>query len=269
MILLPEVPLARDAVNGLAEYQAGVDAEASYQDRVAAGKRLFSARNKRGNAIFDAVKRALDQMCSGARRCAYCEDSMADEVEHVRPKDLYPDRVFSWTNYIYACGPCNGPKGSAFAVFPAGNEVPVEVARKRGAAVVPPIAGDDVLIDPRREDATNLLVLDLRDTYWFAPRAKAGTREHQRAIYTIKVLHLNDRDALPRSRRAAYVDYVNYLRRYRADRDSGVSAAALSTLRDGITTRQHPTVWKEMQRQHAQIPELTPLFGGVPEALTW
>jgi hypothetical protein len=56
--------------------------------------------NRRGNAVFDAVERSLDQIARGIRRCAFCEDSMADEVEHFRPKDLYPQRVFRWPNYL-------------------------------------------------------------------------------------------------------------------------------------------------------------------------
>ena len=47
----------------------------------------------------------------------YCEDSVGDEVEHHRPKNLYPDHTFLWDNYLYACGPCNGPKNNRFAVF--------------------------------------------------------------------------------------------------------------------------------------------------------
>lgn len=37
--------------------------------------------------IFADVRRVLDEMCSGPRRCGYCEDSCADEIEHIRPKD--------------------------------------------------------------------------------------------------------------------------------------------------------------------------------------
>ena len=33
-------------------------------------------------------------MCAGAKRCMYCEDSAADEVEHHLPKNLYPEFVF-------------------------------------------------------------------------------------------------------------------------------------------------------------------------------
>jgi hypothetical protein len=31
----------------------------------------------------------------------------------------------------------------------------------------------------------------------------------------------------------------------------------------------HPTVWKEMKRQHNLIPELAQLFADAPEALEW
>ena len=112
MIRLPEIELPAAAADGLIGCQAKVDEKASYAEQVAEAKRLFAARNTKGDAVFDVVKATLEQMCAGARRCAYCEDSMADEVEHVRPKDLYPEVVFAWANYVYACGPCNGPKSS-------------------------------------------------------------------------------------------------------------------------------------------------------------
>ena len=51
----------------------------------------------------------------------YCEDSVADEVEHFRPKDLYPDVVFAWRNYLYACGQCNGGKNNRFSIVRAGH----------------------------------------------------------------------------------------------------------------------------------------------------
>ena len=269
MIRLPDVALAAEAVAKLAEYQSEVDAQPTYEERVAEAKRLFGLRNKRGNDVFDAVKDALARMCSGARRCVYCEDSLADEVEHVRPKDLYPDVVFAWANYVYACGPCNGPKGSHFAVFPVGAGKPVVVSRKAKAPVVPPADGEPALIDPRTEDATTLLLLDLRETYRFTPIAKKGTRAYERARYTIDTLHLNDRDALTRARRAAYVDYVNFVRRYERDRDAQSSAAHLAWLASELRQRQHPTVWREMQRQRERIPELRELFAAVPEAASW
>jgi len=268
MILLPDIALTAAANAGLRALQAEVDAAGSYADQVAEGKRLFDLRNVRGNTIFDEVKRVLDRMCSGARRCAYCEDSAADEVEHVRPKDLYPHVVFAWDNYIYACGPCNGPKGSHFAVFVAGDVAPVEVARKPKAPIVPPLDGEPVLIDPRTDDATKLMFLDLRETYFFVPSAAKGTRDHARADYTIRTLRLN-RDELLRARRHAYHDYVAHVRHYQRERDTQAPAARLLELREAVQGRQHPTVWREMQRQREKLPELQVLFVDVPEAVAW
>ena len=68
------------------------------------------------NPTFRKVRESLTRMCSGAQRCVYCEDSVGDEVEHIEPKDLYPCLVFLWTNYVYACGRCNGGKSNKFAV---------------------------------------------------------------------------------------------------------------------------------------------------------
>jgi len=271
MILLPKRALPAWAATGLQTLQAKVDAAGSYADQVAEGKRLFGLHNKPGNRIFDAVKCKLDQMCSGERRCAYCEDSAADEVEHVRPKNLYPQTVFAWRNYIYACGPCNGPKGNRFAVFVARSIKPVEIARKPNSRIVPPRHGKPVLIDPRVEDATKLMILDLQGTFYFRPLAATGTRDHARAVYTIDTLRLNVRDDLRRARRAAYKDNLVHLRHYRDERDRNVPTSRLIELREDIQRRQHPTVWKEMQRQRGnkKLPELRMLFADVPEAVTW
>ena len=74
-------------------------------EQVKAAKTLFKSRNRKENRTFAAVRKELADLCSGSRRCMYCDDSVADEVEHFRPKDLYPEVVFAWMNYLYACGP--------------------------------------------------------------------------------------------------------------------------------------------------------------------
>jgi len=266
MIRLPDIALTDAAAAGLRALQAEVDAAGSYSDQVTEGKRLFELRNRRGNAIFDEVKRALEAMCCGACRCACCEDSAADEVEHVRPKDLYPNVVFAWGNYIYACGPCNGPKGNHFAVFVADTVVPIEVARKPKAPIVPPLDGAPALIDPRSEDATQLMLLDLRETYFFIPLAAKGTRDHARADYTIRTLCLNIRPLLPRARRQAYLAYVAHVRHYQRERDNKAATARLAELREAVQQYQHPTVWREMQRQREKLPELQAMFRGRPRS---
>ncbi len=130
LILSPLLPA--DAADALAELQRDIDARLTYRERVAAGKSAFSSKNRRGDATFDKVREALTAMCAGRCRCMYCEDSTADEVEHFSPKDLYPEHVFAWLNYLYACGPCNGPKSNKFQIISAGSKAIVDVTRPRG-----------------------------------------------------------------------------------------------------------------------------------------
>jgi hypothetical protein len=199
----------------------------------------------------------------------YCEDSVADEVEHYLPKDLYPERVFDWRNYLYSCGPCNGPKKSNFAVFDP-NQTLVDVTRKRNAPIVPPTAGDPVLLAPRNDNALEFMILDIAgDTFLFVPTPTNDAREQNRARYTIKLLGLNLRDYLPKARRHAYIHYLTILKDYVAERDNGAAAITLERLANTIRAMHHPTVWREMQQQQGSIPVLAELFGRAPEALGW
>jgi len=269
MIRLPDRPLPQAALQKLASYQQEIDALPDYAERVERAKTSWKSHNRKGNAAFDTVKTTLTAMCCGARRCVYCEDSAAGEVEHIRPKDLYPDAAFLWSNYLYACGPCNGPKNSQFAVFATGTGVLTEVSRHKDEEVVPPAAGNPVLLDPRAENPCDILTLDLQDTFYFVPLARRGTVEYERADYTIRVLGLNARDYLPIARREAYNDYKAHLTQYRALRDQGEPPERLARLVETLRRRQHPTVWFEMKRQHDKLPELSDLFRAVPDALDW
>lgn len=83
------------------------------------------------------------------------------------------------------------------------------------------------------------------------------------------MLKLNSRDVLIEARENAYANYRARLREYIIQRDAGAAPEALDELISNIQTEHHPTVWKEMQRQHAGIPELHALFQQAPEALEW
>ncbi|MFC7957297.1 HNH endonuclease [Rhodococcoides kroppenstedtii] len=37
----------------------------------------------------------------------YCEDSMATDIDHYRPKSRFPDYCYDWENYLLACSHCN------------------------------------------------------------------------------------------------------------------------------------------------------------------
>lgn len=269
MIRLRDISLPADTRRRLRKLQHEIGSIADYAERILAAKESFSRNNKRNNPIFSAVRKKLTRMCSGAQRCCYCEDSAADEVEHIKPKDLYPEETFVWENYLYACGPCNGPKNNQFAVFSLATGAFIDVTRKRGDAIAPPVDGEPVLINPRREDPLDFLEIDLIGTFFFLPIHEEGSREYHRADYTIKVLRLNERDLLPAARKEAFGSYRARLREYINIRDSGAPRTQIRNLIAAIQRMQHPAVWREMKRQRELIPHLRELFDQAPEAIGW
>lgn len=269
MIKVHASNLPHDVSEALSEYQREVDAKARYSDRVDLARRLFGSRNDKRNPTFAAIRLALRSLCRGPGRCMYCEDSAADEIEHFYPKNLYPEFTFVWANYLYSCGPCNGPKSQWFAVFSAATGQRIEVSRPPGADVVPPEAGDPLYIDPRREDPMEFLRLDLRDTFHFRPLGARDTRAYDRATYTINKLHLNDRDDLCAMRADAFDNYANVLFAYVKGKRAGLTGAELAPKIAKIRRAPHPTVWFEMKRQRDHHPRLSALFTAAAEALEW
>jgi uncharacterized protein (TIGR02646 family) len=267
LIQLTNIPLPAQTQEKLNDYQQEVDKELNYAKQVSAAKKLFRLRNTSKNQTFHMIRATLDQMCSGARRCCYCEDSCADEVEHIRPKDLYPERVFVWKNYLYACGTCNAPKGNQFAVIESKTGHFVNVARRKDDPIVPPLPGISVLIDPRHENPLDYMALDLLDTFMFVPTADNDTQAYRRANYTI--LRLNSRDVLIKARRNAFDSYKARLYEYQKKQTNGATRQELKYLIKSLQEMHHPTVWFEMKRQHRFHNELNQLFQEIPEALEW
>lgn len=268
MIRLPDRDLTQRALETLARLQSEVDNLTAYEDRVQHAKALFKANNTRTSLTFREIRVVLDDICSSGRRCCYCEDSYADEVEHILPKDLYPERTFAWLNYLYACGPCNSPKGSRFAVIDQ-NGVLVEITRKHNDPVVPPPHGYPALINPRIEDPLQYIELDLIDTFMFLPNEDLEQVDYLRAGFTIQLLSLNIREVLVQSRRTAYGSYRARLYEYRDKKALGSTQQELDVLVQGIKSMGQPTVWFEMKRQAVLIDELGDLFEEIPEALSW
>ncbi len=248
-------------------WQREVDAAPTYADRVTAAEALFTKYKRR--AAFRPVRTTLEAMCHGVSRCAYCEDSVADEVEHIKPESIYPEACFAWMNYLFACGPCNSRKNRFFAVFAGAPRAVVSVARQPKAPVTPPVQGDPVFLNPRIDDPLRFIRLDIVSTFWFLPSFPKGTEEHARAEYTIDRLGLNKREYLPKARKQAYSSYRARLKEYVAERDKGAPNRALKKLVMGVRGMDHPAVWLEMKRCAPRIPELRELFGKAPEALHW
>lgn len=253
----------------LARWQKEIGRLPTYEARVEEAKKTWTRRNTKQNRTFEVIKGALTEMCSGARRCCYCEDSCADEVEHVKPKSLYPDLAYAWHNYLYACGRCNGQKNAKFAVFPGTDDACRVVTRKRNAPVVPPTPGEPVLLDPRSDNPLDFLELGLRDTFYFLPIAMPQSREFRRADYTIMTLGLNIRDELVAARREAFESYRARLSEYVSGQEQGKTARYLQRQIRALQAMQHPFVWAEMKRSSGRRQDLEVLFKAVPAAFKW
>lgn len=256
------------ALAQLREWQAQVDALGSHADRVERGKSLFASHNREDDPAFSEVRHALNALCSGPRRCMYCEDSAATQVEHFRPQAHFPALALTWGNYLYICGGCNVSKGDRFALLTARPVRQLVESRSRSTPPVAPPSGQDVALHPRRDDPLACLTLDLVQTFAFVPRPGSSPWQRLRAEYTIRLCGLN-RDPLLDERENAYHTFRDRLSCYAQLLESGAAAGELSVRKRRLLGGSHPTVWREMQRQHTRIHELRALFAQVPAALAW
>ena len=39
--------------------------------------------------------------------CGYCEEITPGEIDHFKPLSKFPDLVYEWSNWIFACNTCN------------------------------------------------------------------------------------------------------------------------------------------------------------------
>jgi len=278
MIKLNDRSLSRKALDLLAVQQAKIDVETDYAAQVSTAKQLWKPKKP-----FDEITTSLIAMCPGTRRCCYCEDARGDDIEHFRPKDLYPEYTFDWKNYLLACSACNSnAKRQRFSVIDAHNQV-YDVTRKRNAAVVPPIVGDPALINPRYEDPFHFLQIDLLITFSIKPRSNLSTRDWDRADTTIALLQLNTRSELLQWRREAFnhfIGWVDSYRRYVVENDLRV----LEKHQQSLKRFNHFSVWEEMKRLYrerthrdwayltATYPharQIDAVFSQIPEALAF
>ncbi len=269
MIHVDSMPLPENAQAELDKYQSQVDAKETYEEQVEKANSSFKSKNKNSNRTFKEVRKTLDRMCPGARRCHYCEDSAADEIEHFYPKDLYPEHCFRWENYLYSCGRCNGTyKSNKFKVFEqeTGTVSDITPPRRNRKYEKPP-AGRPLLIDPRQENPLDYLKLNLM-TFEYEKVAEKGSEAFERGKWTKECLGLNTREVLVKSRMEAFCNYRTRLVEYNLVREKGPSVKVQKMIKD-IKTMSHPNVWQEMVRQNYEYPELRTLFEAAPEALGW
>lgn len=132
--------LPRDLVASLERRQARIDESANPAEIAREQWSQFRNPDRKD------VRSHLREMCSGIERCMYCEDGNATDIDHLRPKNYYPNRTFDWNNLFLACSYCNSN-------------------RKRDAYPLGP-DGEELLLDPSRDDPADHLALSPTTGYY-------------------------------------------------------------------------------------------------------
>jgi uncharacterized protein (TIGR02646 family) len=276
VLRLPARDLSPAATAALGQLQSEVDAGADFSAQAALAKAWWNRKSSRAEhkRAFLEIRDTLAAMAYGSVRCAYCEDSAADEIEHIAAKTVVPSRAFDWSNYCFACGPCNAPKGNQHATVDAGGNL---TELDPDTLVAAPI-GQSALIDPRLDQPGSFLELDIGGvtpsgafippTSQFMVRVGLTAGDNARAEWTIRVLRLN-REIVRKARETAIQAYRASLLEYADEKDAGAPQQDLDQLRDGILAMPHPTVLNELIRQAGTQPKVRSAIARASEIAGW
>ncbi len=173
-------------------------------------------KTQRQRAKMRRIVRVLASITGPRERCMFCEDSRGTDVEHFRPKSLYPQHAFRWPNFLWICTGCNRSKGNRFPCDPSG--LPL-------------------LIDPTTERPWDFLFFD-SDTGMITARWEAKTGvESPKGKAMIEVLSTLQHQAVTEGRRRTSARLrrciVTFLSQRRAE-DEEVSKESLQNLLEYI-----------------------------------
>ena len=107
---LPQRPTLPAAV--AARLAAETAAIKSHSDSKAEAERRFN--NARKTKWFKPVVDRLADLSGFGQRCMFCSGSESSDVEHYKPKAVFPDLAMTWENYLWSCTPCNRSKSNRF-----------------------------------------------------------------------------------------------------------------------------------------------------------
>lgn len=185
MIRLQRPTLPADEQAGLAVYQAGLASALRNDPAIRNAWRKFTADRPIRSQIELHLRKTSDS------KCAYCENTCANTIDHYYPKLKYPAHAFAWENFIWACWPCNAAKR---------NEFPIQRS------------GTPVYLNPLTDDPAGFFVIN-RVSGLVRARPGLSPADRSRAVETIKQLKLN-RDDLPQRRLDAAKDLEYALAAY-------------------------------------------------------
>lgn len=295
MIKLPGKKLSKKASAHLAGQQKKVDGPLlSQKEKVELATELWSKKkNGEGQAAFTDVRKKLNAMTIRRAYCHYCEWNQERDIEHFFPKKHFPNKAFVWENYLQACTICNSDhKGEKFAIFKSDGTTVEHLPNKKNY-YVKPNTEDNVLINPRKEDPSEYLMIDFK-TGKFVVKPGIDNRGIEKAKYTYETLGLNSRDGLVRDRKNAVENYRGKLEKYvnASMANSFIELSqiiknkfdlTLNTYIDFTTEKERlknhfkndilndpfPSAWVQLKQQRQFYKEVDALFAKCPEALTW
>ena len=214
MIPLTSETLEITTTQLLAEKQSQIDTLPTFSAQSSKAKTLWKGKkgSNAGQTAFSEIKDKLIEMSVGVEICNYCENNEATDIEHIFPKDWFPNKTFIWENYLLACRTCNTDyKSNRFAIF-----VPKYTNSILDVIAQPP-NDDSAFINPQIEDPLDFFLLNLkRGVFTIHPNLTDNTqsRAYLKADYTLELLALNTRDALVNARKSAVKYYLDRLERY-------------------------------------------------------
>lgn len=80
----------------------------------------------RDSSEFAPLADAFERMAGSRRRCAYCSDSHASDVDHFEPIAADYGSTFKWKNLLWVCTLCNRKKSTRFPVAEDGTPLLID-----------------------------------------------------------------------------------------------------------------------------------------------
>jgi uncharacterized protein (TIGR02646 family) len=295
MLKIKQSAIRKGIINFLNNQQNTIDCLPGYEDRVRHSKILWQNKKKSNarKSVFKSIEKELQNIAVGRDSyCNYCEANIGSNIEHIYPRGLYPCKTFDWENFLWACNQCNGRhKVAQFQIFESPQSSQI-INLIKDYSFTPPLNDDAVFINPRADNPMDYLRLNLDTAVFEIISEDVHSRQFKRSDYTLKVLKLNLRTGLLNDRIKAIGKYKSLFNRFLNAKKS-ISLTELNTciadvdfkignhsfdeeknrlclfLKDEILSKNHQTVWKEMQKQYFGNSILKDMFSQYPQALNW
>lgn len=230
--IYPEIN--QDSRNFLARLQNLVNDAGTRQEKRSRSKQYFSNKS----AIpWRSIRSSLQNSVPGKDVCHYCEMDRHRDIDHIRPKSIYPELAFRWENFVLSCTICNqNLKRDKFSILDFDGNV-VDLTHFSRAETEPP-HGVGCILNPRCDDGSEYFHYD-PDTGFVIALGKSK-ENFNRASYTIDLLNLNQA-IMCRSRICSWSYYCQHIEKL-AEACSVNSIHSFDRLVRDISSMRHPFV---------------------------